>query len=86
MITGVIKNYRMGRHTVYNNQAIVYVKDFTREQLNSLVGKVVIWETPSKKQLRGKVSALHGKKGALRVRFDKGIPGQAIGTQITIKN
>ena len=30
------------------------------------------------------IVALHGSKGALRVRWDRGFPPQALGSQVTI--
>jgi ribosomal protein L35AE/L33A len=32
----------------------------------------------------GRVSKAHGNSGAVLLRFDKGLPGQAVGTEIEI--
>ena len=38
------------------------------------------------KDYKGKISALHGKKGNVRAIFeDKGLPGQALGTKIKVE-
>ena len=83
-IKGVIKNYRQGVRTQYTNQIIVNIENYDKEKSKKLVGKKAIWLTSSGKKIIGKVASVHGNKGAVRIRFDKGLPGQAIGTEITI--
>ena len=39
------------------------------------------WED---REIYGKITRWHGNKGVLRVRFKKGLPGQAIGTKVKI--
>ena len=34
--------------------------------------------------MNGKVSAPHGKNGAVRAIFDTGLPGQSLGTPVTL--
>jgi len=58
----------------------------SKEEANKLVGKKVIWTSPSGKKLEGKISAAHGGNGAVRAIFaDKGLPGQALGKQLEIQ-
>jgi large subunit ribosomal protein L35Ae len=81
---GVIKNYRRGRRTQKPNQVIVEVKAVkTKKSAGLLIGKKVTWKSPAGKELVGKVVDAHGNGGALRVRFNKGVPGQAIGQQVS---
>ena len=35
-------------------------------------------------EIVGKITRVHGKKGAVIARFNKGLPGQAIGTSVQI--
>ncbi len=81
---GVIVNYRRGRHTQHTDQVIVYVEGVkSRVEAEKLLGKKV--ELPWKKgKMVGKVVALHGNRGAVRVRFSRGVPGQAIGREVNI--
>ena len=80
-----VMHFRQGRHHVNSKQMIVKVAD-TPEEAEKVIGKTVTWKSPSGKEISGKVSALHGRKGAVRVIFeDKGLPGQALGTKFTIK-
>jgi len=81
----IIKNYRRGRKTQHANQAILLAEGTTsKEEAAKLLGKKVTWKTKTGKIIAGKVSRVHGKKGAVIARFTKGIPGQAIGTKATI--
>jgi large subunit ribosomal protein L35Ae len=85
---GIVVNVRRGRHTVYENQAIVRVEGIdSREKAQELVGKEVIWKTPGKKGkvIKGKITAAHGNKGYVRVLFEKGVPGQMIGDEVEIQ-
>lgn len=82
---GRLINYRRGVHTEYTNQYIVEVdgvKD--RASASGILGKRVSWKTTTGKEIVGKVSKAHGNSGAVLARFDKGLPGQAIGTEVEI--
>jgi len=82
---GIIVNFRMGRHHQTDNQMIITVKDVSKEKAKSLVGKKVVWTSPAGKEIKGKISALHGNKGAVRAIFEKGMPGQAVGNKVKIE-
>ncbi len=82
---GTIVNFRQGRHHQTDNQMIIVAKDVSKEKAKELVGKTVVWTSPAGKEIKGKVSALHGRKGAVRVIFEKGMPGQAVGSKIKIE-
>jgi len=83
---GVIKNFRRGRHHVDMNQMIVYLKEAAnREDAGKLVGKTVVWKSPGGKELKGAVRSAHGNKGAVRVLFETGMPGQAIGEKVSVQ-
>ena len=82
---GIIINYRMGRHTQNPHQMIIKVKDVnSKDDAKKLKGKTVVWETKTGKKMEGKVLAPHGNKGAVRAKFEKGLPGQSIGTEVKI--
>ncbi len=81
---GVIVNYKGGKHTQVTNQMIIASTEVTtREEAQKLVGKKVIYNT-GKKDISGEVRAAHGNSGALRVLFETGMPGQAIGQVVSI--
>ncbi|MDD5086296.1 MAG: 50S ribosomal protein L35ae [Candidatus Nanoarchaeia archaeon] len=83
---GIISNFRGGRHTQYGNQMILIVDGVdSKEKAEKLVDKKVVWSSSSGKQITGKVRAVHGGKGAVRVLFEKGMPGQSIGQKVKIE-
>ncbi len=82
---GVIVNYRGSHKTQNPYQMIIKVEGIrSREKAEKLVGKTVVWKTPSGKEIKGRITAPHGNKGAVRARFEKGLPGQALGTEVEI--
>jgi large subunit ribosomal protein L35Ae len=81
----IISNFRRGIHTQTNNQMILLVEGIDREKAKSLIGKKVSWKSPKGKEIRGEIKAIHGTKGAVRALFETGMPGQAIGTKISIE-
>ena len=87
MVEGIIVNYRRGRRTQTTNQMIVLIPQHNKEKSQKLLGKEVVYfcEGKNKKQIKGKIASLHGNKGAIRVLFEKGVPGQAIGTKIEVR-
>ncbi len=77
----IITSYRRGRRTQYNNQMIIMPEDSSKSK--ELIGKKVIYKTKTK-EIVGKVASTHGNKGALRVIFEKGMPGQSLYKEVTI--
>ena len=55
----------------------------TAAEVGQLIGRRVIWKG-ERKQFIGKVVGFHGKKGVVRVKFKKGVPGQALGTKVEL--
>jgi large subunit ribosomal protein L35Ae len=83
---GTIMNFRQGRHTITPNQMIVVVDSIAdREKASKLTGKKVIFITLTGKKIVGEIRSAHGNKGALRVLFEKGLPGQALARKVTIE-
>ena len=83
---GIIVNYKGGRHRQTQNQMIIAPEGaVSREKSASFVGKKVVWTSPAGKALTGEVRSAHGNKGAIRVLFETGMPGQAVGQKVDIK-
>jgi len=82
---GTIVNFRSARHHQYDKQMIIIAKDISKEKAKELIGKTVTWTSPAGKEIKGKISALHGRNGAVRVIFEKGMPGQAVGSKVKIE-
>lgn len=58
-----------------------------KDKAAPLLGKNAVWVAPGKNKttIKGKISATHGNKGALRVIFEKGLPGQSLGQEVKIE-
>ncbi len=83
---GTIGNYRISRTVQKPNHMIVYVEGVsTREAAGKLVGKAVTYTTEAGKAIKGKVAAAHGNSGAVRVIFERGMPGQAITKKVRLE-
>jgi large subunit ribosomal protein L35Ae len=85
-LKGVIINYRGSYKTKKKpNQMIVMPIGLKgKEDSGKLIGHRITW-TNGKTSISGTATHFHGAKGALRVRFDKGLPGESIGTEVEIK-
>ena len=57
----------------------------TKEDASKLVGKHVVWTSPAKKEIKGEIRSAHGNSGAVRVLFETGMPGQAVGSKVKIE-
>ena len=80
-----ISSYRGSGQTQKNNQAVLLPEGVSKkEDAKKLIGKKVFWTSPKGVKLQGKITNFHGTKGALRVRFDRGMPGQALGSLVEI--
>jgi len=82
---GKIVSFRMGVRTQQKYQMIVKVKDVdNKEKARSLINKKVVWKSPAGKEIKGIVTNVHGNIGGLRVQFEKGLPGQSVGTKVDL--
>ena len=83
---GVVVNFRGSHKTQYTSQMIIKIPEITsKEEAIKLINKKAIWTSPAGKQIIGIIKKEHGNNGALRVRFEKGLPGQAIGKKVKIE-
>lgn len=82
----IISNFRMSRHRTKGNQMVVEIEGVeNKEEAGKLVGKKVTWTSPANNEITGEIASAHGNSGAVRVRFEKGMPGQAIGNSVKIE-
>lgn len=82
---GVITSFRRGIHHTYSNQMIVLLEGVdSKEKAEKFVGKKAVYNTGNK-DILGEVRSSHGNHGALRVLFQSGMPGQAIGSKVKIE-
>ncbi len=83
-LEGFLISYRTGPKTQGSKEFILQFPNIkSASEAAQLIGRKVAWPAGERK-IRGKIVALHGKKGRVRARFRKGLPGLALGTSIEI--
>ena len=83
-VYGRIVNYRIGIKTQVTSECLIHFPQVNSvAETGKLIGKKVVWRGINK-NLTGKIVGFHGRNGVLRVRFKKGLPGQAIGTTVEL--
>ncbi|MEK6873404.1 MAG: 50S ribosomal protein L35ae [Nanoarchaeota archaeon] len=87
MVKGIVVQFRRGRKTYTPRHFLIDVNAKNKEEASKLIGKEVTWVSPGKdkKHIKGKIAATHGNKGLVRAIFEKGLPGQAITTEVEVK-
>ena len=82
----IIMNFRGSRRKQEtSNQVIIHIESLkNREAGKSLVNKKITWSTATGKSISGKITSVHGKN-SVRAIFEKGLPGQALGTEIKLE-
>ena len=77
-------NYRIGIRTQSSHECLIQFKGVdSAVQAGPLMGGKVVWKGENKK-LIGKILCFHGNNGVVRVKFKKGVPGQALGTTVEL--
>jgi large subunit ribosomal protein L35Ae len=78
--------FRRGRHTYKPRHFLLEVEGSkTRKDAEKFIGKNVEWKSPAGKRIKGKIAGAHGNNGIVRAIFEKGLPGQAVTTEVEIK-
>lgn len=83
MVEGLILNYRIGGQTQNPRQCLIKVLSVEPSEAWRMIGSKVGWPVEDPK-IVGKIVSVHGRTGTLRVRFNRGIPGQALGSRVKI--
>ncbi len=76
-------NYRTGIRAQTSRECLVQFIDIVSQAQPNFIGRKVVWKG-EKSALFGKIVGFHGKNGVVRVRFKKGVPGQAIGSTVQL--
>ena len=88
-MTATIIQFRRGRKTFKPRHFLIEIEGSNnREDASKFVGKTATWKSTGKetKTITGKISSAHGGNGVVRAIFEKGLPGQAIGSEVEIKD
>jgi large subunit ribosomal protein L35Ae len=87
MTKAKVIQFRRGRKTVKERHFLIEIQEVkSRKDAEKFVGKQVEWKSPAGKIISGKIASPHGNKGVVRAIFEKGLPGQAVTTEVEIKN
>ena len=81
-VTGTVTAFRQSKFKQDSYHTVVVLAK--PEDAGKLLGARVAWAREDGLKILGRVVALHGSKGALRVRWDRGFPPQGLGTPVKI--
>jgi len=87
MVTAKVIQFRRGRKNYKPRHFLIEISGIdSREKASEFVGKTVEWKSTGKepKIIIGKISSAHGSNGVVRAIFERGLPGQAIGTDVRV--
>lgn len=87
MVIAKVIQFRRGRKNYTPRHFLIEIPGVnSREKATEFVGKTANWKSPGKepKIITGKISSAHGGNGVVRAIFEKGLPGQAIGTDVEV--
>ena len=76
--------FRRGRHTIHERHYLLDLGLDSRDAAKKMSGKDVEWKSESGKIIKGKISDAHGNKGLVRAIFERGLPGQAVTTNVEV--
>ena len=82
---GIVVQFRRGRHRIHERHYLLDLGLQNRDEAKKYSGKEVEWKSPAGKMIKGKISDAHGNNGLVRAIFEKGLPGQAMTTEIDVK-
>jgi len=83
-VYGTIVNYRIGIGTQKPKECLIQFAHVNSASLaGQLIRRKVVWKQGDNKFI-GKIAGVHGKKGVVKVKFQKGVPGKALGTTVEL--
>jgi large subunit ribosomal protein L35Ae len=85
MIKGIVVQFRRSRKRIHERHYLLDIGMKDREEAKKMKGKEVVWKSSAGKEIKGKISDAHGNNGLVRAIFEKGLPGQAVTTEIEVK-
>jgi large subunit ribosomal protein L35Ae len=81
---GIVLGYRRGSTTQNVNQVLLDFGFKDVKEAEKIIGREVVWTSPAGKEIKGKIIAVHGKKGIVRAKFTPNLPGQAKTTKVKL--
>jgi len=84
-LVGIITSFRRGPNAQNDREVLLKVENAASVGIaGTLIGSRVIYIDSHGNRFKGKIVAVHGKRGTLRARFDRGLPGQVLGKRCII--
>ncbi|MBS3077705.1 50S ribosomal protein L35ae [Candidatus Pacearchaeota archaeon] len=83
-MNGIVVQFRRGKKVIKEKHFLLDLGLKSRDEAKKLAGKTVVWKSPAGKEIHGKISDAHGNKGLVRAIFEKGLPGQAVTTEVEV--
>ena len=85
-MNAVIVNFAGGKSSRKGNHLILEMETISsKDTASKMIGKKVVWKTPSGKEISGEITKIHGNSGAFKAVMEKGLPGTALGKRIRIE-
>jgi large subunit ribosomal protein L35Ae len=84
MVKGIVVQFRRGRRVIHERHFLLDIGLISRDEAKKMAGKNVVWTSPAGNKIKGKVSDAHGNNGLVRAIFERGLPGQAVTSEIEI--
>ncbi|MDP1729027.1 MAG: 50S ribosomal protein L35ae [archaeon] len=85
MVKGKVMQFRRSLKHIHERHFILDVGAKDMAEAKKFVGKEVQWKSEAGKIISGKISGSHGAKGLVRAIFERGLPGQALNTEVEVK-
>jgi len=83
-IYGIATSYRRGPKTQRSRELILLIPGVkTGRDASKFIGRSVECRLPGR-ILTGRILRTHGRSGGVLARFNSGVPGQIIGSKVTI--
>ena len=81
---GIVVQFRRGRHRINEKHYLLDIGLQNREEAKKAAGRKVVWKSSAGKEIRGEIRDAHGNKGIVRAIFERGLPGQAVTTEVEV--
>jgi len=82
----VVVNFCGGKTSKKGNHLVVELEGVkSKDAASKLVGKKIFWTSPAGKKISGEVKKAHGNSGAVKAVMEKGLPGTALGKEISVE-
>ena len=85
-MNGIVVQFRRSRKVIKEKHFLLDLGLKNRDEAKKLAGKEVVWKSTAGNEIHGKISDAHGNKGLVRAIFERGLPGQAVTTEVEVSD